>query len=218
MKGKIAAAVVIVVAVFGTLVGIKVLQIRTLIAAGKAFVQPPESVSSAVAHEEKWQDTLDAVGSVTAIQGVTITPEIDGTVVEIGVESGAVVAKDDLLVRLDTSNEEAQLRSLEAQSDLDAHQCRTRAHPAGQQHHFPVRTGPGGGHFETGAGRGRRDARDHRQEDAAGALRRQAGHPPGEPGGIHPKGPGRDPPAIAGPGVRRISRCRNKIWPTSRPA
>ena len=128
MKGKIGVAVVIVLAVFGTLAGIKVLQIRTLIAAGKAAVQPPESVSSAVAHEEKWQDTLDAVGSVTAIQGVTITPEIDGTVVEIAADNGAVVAKGDLLVRLDTSNEEAQLRALDAQVDwarISAERART---------------------------------------------------------------------------------------------
>ena len=128
MKGKIAIAVLIVLAVLGMLAGVKVLQIRTLIASGKAYVQPPESVSSAVVHEEKWQDTLDAVGSVAAIQGTIITPEIDGTVVEIAADSGAVVARGDLLVRLDTSNEEAQLRALEAQTDyarISAERART---------------------------------------------------------------------------------------------
>ncbi|TAK96835.1 MAG: efflux RND transporter periplasmic adaptor subunit [Verrucomicrobia bacterium] len=79
---------------------------------------PPESISSAVVHEEKWQGTLGAIGSVTAIQGVNVTPEIDGTVREIAFESGAIVAKGDLLVRLDTSSEEAQLRATEAQAEL----------------------------------------------------------------------------------------------------
>ena len=68
--------------------------------------------------EEKWQGTLTAIGSITAVQGVTVTPEIPGTVREIAFESGAVVAKGDLLVRLDTSSEEAQLRALEAQVEL----------------------------------------------------------------------------------------------------
>ncbi|HLP78198.1 MAG TPA: efflux RND transporter periplasmic adaptor subunit, partial [Candidatus Paceibacterota bacterium] len=51
-------------------------------------------------------------------QGVNVTPEIAGTVVEIAFESGATVNKDDLLVRLDTSSEKAQLRALEAQANL----------------------------------------------------------------------------------------------------
>jgi membrane fusion protein (multidrug efflux system) len=118
MKRKIAIAVVVVVVVFGGLAGIKTLQIQTLIAAGKAFVQPPESVSSAIVREERWQESLEAIGSITAVQGVNVTPEVAGTVVQIAFESGAVVNKGDLLVRLDTSSEEAQLRALEAQANL----------------------------------------------------------------------------------------------------
>ncbi len=96
----------------------KVLQIRSLIALGKNFMPPPETVASAVAHEEKWQDTLTAVGSVNAAQGVTVSPEIAGTVSEIAFESGATVNQGDLLVKLDTSSEDAQLRAAEAQVEL----------------------------------------------------------------------------------------------------
>ena len=80
MKSKIAIAVFIVLLVIGGLAGVKALQIKKLIDGGKAFVQPPESVSSAVAHEEKWQDSLTAIGSIAAVQGVTVTPEIPGVV------------------------------------------------------------------------------------------------------------------------------------------
>jgi membrane fusion protein (multidrug efflux system) len=118
MTRKILLAVFIVLLVIGALAGVKTLQIRKLMAAGKGFAQPPECVSAAVAHEEKWQGTLTAIGSVTAVQGVTVTPEIAGLVHEISFESGAVVSKGDLLVRLDTSLEEAQLRALEAQEEL----------------------------------------------------------------------------------------------------
>ena len=87
-------------------------------AGGKSFAPPPESVSTVVVREEKWQGTLTAIGSVTAVQGVTVTPEIAGIVREIAFESGAVVSTSNLLVRLDTSAEEAQLRALEAQEEL----------------------------------------------------------------------------------------------------
>ena len=111
-------AVFVVLLVVGALAGVKTMQIRKLMADGKKYAAPPESVSSAVAREEKWQGTITAIGSVTAVQGVTVTPELAGIIREIAFESGAVVAKDALLVRLDTSTEEAQLRALEAQAEL----------------------------------------------------------------------------------------------------
>ena len=116
MKKNIIATVLVIV-VFGGLAGIKTLQIKTLIASAKNFAQPPTAVSSAVAHEEKWQDTLEAVGSISAVQGVNVTPEVAGAVVQIAFESGAVVNKGDLLVKLDTSSEDAQLKAAEAQLD-----------------------------------------------------------------------------------------------------
>ena len=66
--------------VLGGLAGVKTLQIKKLMAAGKSFAPPPESVSAAVVREEKWQGTLTAIGSITAVQGVTVTPEIPGPV------------------------------------------------------------------------------------------------------------------------------------------
>jgi membrane fusion protein (multidrug efflux system) len=118
MIRKIAIAVVLVVAVVGGLGAVKGLQFKKMIAGGKAYAPPPECVSSVMVSAEKWQGSLTAIGSVTAAQGVTVTPEIAGIVREIGFESGAVVAKGGLLVRLDISSEEAQLRSLEAQAEL----------------------------------------------------------------------------------------------------
>jgi membrane fusion protein (multidrug efflux system) len=118
MTRKIFIAVFVVLLVVGALAGVKTLQIRKLMAGGKNFAPPPESVSTVVAREEKWQGTLTAIGSVTAVQGVMVTPEIAGIVREIAFESGAVVSTSNLLVRLDTSAEEAQLRALEAQEEL----------------------------------------------------------------------------------------------------
>lgn len=115
MKKKVALSVVAVVLVLAALAGVKAMQIGTLIAAGKAFVPPAETVSTAVAKEDKWPEALPAVGSISAVQGVKLTAEIPGTVNKIAFESGAAVNKGDLIVSLDVSTEEAQLRSLEAQ-------------------------------------------------------------------------------------------------------
>jgi membrane fusion protein, multidrug efflux system len=118
MKGRVIIAVVLILAIVGGLAAVKVSQISKMIAGAKAYTTPPESVSSSTVREESWQSSLTAIGSITAAQGVTITPEISGIVREIGFESGAAVAKEDLLVRLDTSSEKAQLTAVEAQLEL----------------------------------------------------------------------------------------------------
>jgi len=118
MKYKVLFGAAIVLAIGGGLGAVKVMQIRALIESAKTFHEPPETVSSVEVREEKWQQTIAAVGSITPVQGVDINAEVPGTVVEIAFESGAKVAKGDLLIRLDTTSEEAQLRALEAQTEL----------------------------------------------------------------------------------------------------
>lgn len=115
MIKKILAALLLVALIVGGLAVIKVLQIQTLIAFGKSYQPPAEVVSTAAVKTDQWRDTLSAVGSITAVQGVHLTAEIPGTVAEIKFESGAIVSQGDLLVQLDTTTEAAQLRALEAQ-------------------------------------------------------------------------------------------------------
>ncbi|NOS72671.1 MAG: efflux RND transporter periplasmic adaptor subunit [Verrucomicrobia bacterium] len=114
MKLKVIVGIIIVVVAFAILAGVKAAQIGKLVELGKNFQLPPETVSSAVVHEEKWRNTMPAVGSISAVEGITLSAEIAGKVTEISFESGAKVAKDDLLVRFDTVSEEAQLRALQA--------------------------------------------------------------------------------------------------------
>ncbi len=118
MTRKLFVGIVIVVVVAGALAAVKTMQIRTMMAFGASFAPPPETISSAVAHEEKWPETLPAVGSVSAAQGVLVSPEIAGTVSEIAFDSGATVKQGDLLVRLNTASEAAQLQAAEAQVEL----------------------------------------------------------------------------------------------------
>jgi membrane fusion protein, multidrug efflux system len=111
-------AIGLVVLILIGLAAVKAWQIYAMITAGKSFVPPPETISSAVATEEKWQDTLTAVGSIDPQNGVTLASEVAGTVAEITVADGSVVAKGDLLIKLDASSEEAQLRAAEAMTEM----------------------------------------------------------------------------------------------------
>jgi len=98
--------------VLGAIAGIKVLQIKTLIS--QKFEIPPESVSTAVVSSQTWQQTLTSVGSLSAVQGVVVAAELDGKIVQVDFEAGNAVKAGDVLVRQDTTVEEAQLRSAEA--------------------------------------------------------------------------------------------------------
>jgi membrane fusion protein (multidrug efflux system) len=83
------------------------------------MTKPPATVvSSLKAPEETWQRRFHAVGSFAAVEGVTVTNELDGIVSAIPFEAGAAVNKGDLLVQLDISTEQAQLASAQAASDL----------------------------------------------------------------------------------------------------
>lgn len=100
------------------LAGVKVFQIKAAIAAYAAFAPPPEAVTTVVAHEERWPDTVEAVGTVAAVRGVTVAADQPGIVEKIAFQSGASVKAGELLVRLDTRQEQAQLAAAESQREL----------------------------------------------------------------------------------------------------
>ena len=98
------------------LVGIKVMQIAKMMSS--PMVMPATTVTSATVKEEDWAPILSAVGSVSAVQGAVLSTDLAGTVAEVKFESGAVAKKGDVLVRLDVSSEEGQLRTAEADLEL----------------------------------------------------------------------------------------------------
>src|SRR5213593_3016446 len=97
---------------------VKFRQIQEAIAQNAAFQPPPEAVTTIVAKHEKWPATLNAIGTVAAVQGVTVSADLPGIVESIAFDSGKSVREGDLLVRLDTRQERAQLAAAEAQRDL----------------------------------------------------------------------------------------------------
>jgi membrane fusion protein (multidrug efflux system) len=108
-------AVVIFVAAIGS---IKFFQVKAAMASQGSYQPPPETVTTAVAKQEMWDTTLSAIGTVEAVKGVTISADLPGLVQEIRFESGRHVNAGDVLVRLDSRQEIAQLAAAEAQRDL----------------------------------------------------------------------------------------------------
>ena len=118
MKKRIFFAVIGLLVLAGILGGIKFLQIRRMIDQKSKFSLPPEIVTTAASQSESWDSTLTAVGSLTAVQGVTVSAEVSGKITEIAFTPGTKVRAGDLLVRQDTAAEEAQLRAAETTTAL----------------------------------------------------------------------------------------------------
>ncbi len=112
---SVIAGLVLVVAV---LVGVKTLQIVTMVRGAEQQKPPPMAVSSATAQVAEWAPTRGAVATLVAARGVTLTAELPGRVTDIAFESGASVRKGTVLVRLDASTEQAQLQASEAEAKL----------------------------------------------------------------------------------------------------
>jgi len=115
MKGRKKPVFLAILCLVGLLVlifGIKAMQIGKMIST--PMVMPPTTVSGTVVQEEDWPPTLSAIGSISAVQGAIVSTELAGVVSEIRFQNGGVAKKGDVLMRLDSSAEEAQLHTAEA--------------------------------------------------------------------------------------------------------
>jgi membrane fusion protein, multidrug efflux system len=115
-RKTIIKAVFAVVALFAVIFGIKALQIVKMVTTKPPM--PVTTVTSAPVKEEDWAPILSSVGSVNAIQGAVVSTELGGTVSEILFQNGGIAKKGDVIMKLDVSQEEALLRSAEAEAEL----------------------------------------------------------------------------------------------------
>ncbi len=118
MAKRMVLMLVVVLGLLGGLGFVKFKQVEAAIAQGKNFKIPPTAVTTIVAQKQTWPSTLGVIGTAEAIQGVTVSADLPGTIDKIHFESGQWVKEGEILVELDTRQERAQLASLEAQRDL----------------------------------------------------------------------------------------------------
>ena len=116
MKKRMFLMLLVMAAFIGALGFFKYSQIRA--AMGQSWSPPPEAVTTTLARPERWPATIASIGSVVAVNGVTVSADLPGIVEKISFESGGNVKQGAVLVRLDTSQERAQLASAEAAHHL----------------------------------------------------------------------------------------------------
>ena len=109
-------AVFAILAVLLVLADMKALQFRAMMAMGAKMAPPPTTVTSAVVKEADWAPILSSVGSISAVQGATLSTDLAGTVAKVNFESGGEAKKGDVLVQLAAPQEEADLEL--ARNDL----------------------------------------------------------------------------------------------------
>ena len=80
--------------------------------------QPVISVSSIDAITAEWNPVISTIGDLAPIQGVSLSADGQGIVTKIGFENGQAVEAGDILIQLDTTVEEAQLKASQAQLEL----------------------------------------------------------------------------------------------------
>ena len=95
-------------------------------AASAKHPEPVEQVTLATAEQREHHPTATAIGTVLATRSITLRNEVSGTVRRASLTPGRIVEAGTVLVALDVSVEQAELRALEAQATLAETMLRRR--------------------------------------------------------------------------------------------
>jgi len=117
MAKRLIVMLMVLSAIVGGIGFLKFRLVQVAKAEGASFQSPSTAVTTVIAQRETWPSTLTVIGTAAAIQGVTVSADLPGTVDKIRFESGQWVHEGDVLVELDTRQERAQLANMEAQRD-----------------------------------------------------------------------------------------------------
>lgn len=115
MKSRVVAGIVVVVVVAAAGAGVwYAKKLRTPPAGMGGGFEPAETVQVVAARSAPFQKTAQLSGTVVPVRAVTLSTEVAGVVKEISFDSDQVVEEGQVLLRLDTSTEEADLAAAEA--------------------------------------------------------------------------------------------------------
>jgi len=104
--------------VFGGIFGYKLVEQHFMGEYFANFTPPPRVVSAEYAREETWQPYLSAIGTLSAVNGVDLSGEVEGKVKAIHFQSGQLVKQGELLLEIDDEVEQANLKSFQARLKL----------------------------------------------------------------------------------------------------
>ena len=112
---------ILLVVVLGAGFGLASWKMSSIQEANAASAHQPEyteTITVASAKERQHRQTTTSIGTVLATQSITLRNELSGTVKQVILQPGAIVEAGTLLVALDVSVEQAELKALEAQAAL----------------------------------------------------------------------------------------------------
>lgn len=118
MKKRMAIMIVLAAVVFGGIFGFQFFRGMMMKKYMSAQGNAPQTVSTITAAYEPWQPRLTAVGSLRAIDGVQVSPEVSGIVSALHFTEGQDVKKGQVLVELVADNDIARLHTLQAAAAL----------------------------------------------------------------------------------------------------
>lgn len=118
MTKRMIVMLIAVGVVLGAVFGFQMVKARIIKHVLASFANPPQTVSTTTAGYQQWHPAINAVGSLTAVQGANLSLELAGLVTEIDFRSGEDVQKGQVLLRLRADDDIARLHALEATAML----------------------------------------------------------------------------------------------------
>jgi membrane fusion protein, multidrug efflux system len=118
MAKRMVLMIALMIAFIAGLGFIKVRQFQAMAKQFAAMQPPPDAVTTIVVKRELWPSTLNAIGTVAPVQGVTVSADLPGVIDRIAFDSGRSVEEGNVLVQLDTRQEQAQLAAAQAQLEV----------------------------------------------------------------------------------------------------
>lgn len=120
MKKRMTVIIIILVVIFGGTFIWDFLYNRGTKKFFASFTPPPVTISTANVKLTTWNPTLPAVGTLVAVNGVEISPEVSGQATKIYFKSGEMVHQGQPLVQLDDDVDQQTLKTNESQLNLNS--------------------------------------------------------------------------------------------------
>jgi len=118
MAKRMIVMLALMTAFIATLGFVKIRQFQAMAKQFAAMQAPPDAVTTVVVKREEWPSTINAIGTIAPVQGVTVSADLPGVIDRIAFDSGKSVQQGDILVQLDTRQEQAQLAAAQAQFEV----------------------------------------------------------------------------------------------------
>ncbi|MGG6897255.1 MULTISPECIES: efflux RND transporter periplasmic adaptor subunit [Rhizobium] len=114
MIKRMVIMLIVIGLILGGIFGFQAFKNRMIAAYLANLKAPPQTVSTIPAAMSPWQTTLQSVGSFNAVEGASLSAQVQGIVQKIGFQDGQDVKSGDLIVQLLADQQMATLQQYQA--------------------------------------------------------------------------------------------------------